>query len=629
MKLGLIITVTGAGEQEAFTCNEKHEWACYAADARSYIKQLTDFNGTGRTVCFVRFLGTLGYLVCVVKAINAGAGRDFDNTSAWMFIPADADISGKETEELIHTIEQAISGRLSIDYDTLEKAFSREYDKKNVIFTACYSLSSPSDRPVTGVFYGAGTGFTFTELLGTAIVQPEYKEYGAIFFINQESGIGLLNGKPLKIERLKELRTVTPPPAVNGFKAYLKEGGEILFDRSIEVLEQKEIAIFWHRPQYKEVKKAFRVTTDGPIAETAKIRDSEFIRLVPKGLIVVKDEKGKTLSDYAIKVNGREVLGEYIEVSEAAFKHDVTIEISKKGFHTLSKGVKLSEESKKVFNLKQKLNTYEFVVPCESEGHSLGDGLLTVETPYTIEGSPIKGYALDGSVVQKNRQNRLEAQVAWWPPVKYFLIGFCSCLAIILLYAGCKALENYNFKWGWPPIERVKQETNKTLADSSENDGSPTYDDGVTAEYSDEAAVAYLNKNKIWHKDSLEKFELLKGLFDDMNRFELRQFKAYYQVKIKGCDKLEQIVTRAEKALENGWNPDVAPHSPQYNKEGDKQINVQGYIDWLSKPQTPPVSVQEKKETIKKEDGKDVEKKKTSATKVEKQQQLKKDHGEI
>ena len=67
MKLGLIIKSTSAGEQEVFSINKVEEWAKFAADSRSIIKDLEGFDGSGKSVIIAKIICSLVYLIGVVK----------------------------------------------------------------------------------------------------------------------------------------------------------------------------------------------------------------------------------------------------------------------------------------------------------------------------------------------------------------------------------------------------------------------------------------------------------------------------------------------------------------------------------------------------------------------------------
>ena len=54
MKLGFVLKITNGGESEAFSINNNNNesWARYAADARSAIKDLSNFDETEKIVYF-------------------------------------------------------------------------------------------------------------------------------------------------------------------------------------------------------------------------------------------------------------------------------------------------------------------------------------------------------------------------------------------------------------------------------------------------------------------------------------------------------------------------------------------------------------------------------------------------
>ena len=87
MKLGLIIKLTSNGEQEFFAVNKQEDWAKFATDSRSIIKDLNGFDGSGKSAIIVKILGNLGYLLGVVKARPEGSGRLNYNTTAWIHVP--------------------------------------------------------------------------------------------------------------------------------------------------------------------------------------------------------------------------------------------------------------------------------------------------------------------------------------------------------------------------------------------------------------------------------------------------------------------------------------------------------------------------------------------------------------
>lgn len=101
MKLGFILKTTNSGDGEAFSINKEESWAKYATEVRSYIKELHNFDGTSKTVILVRFHGSDGYMISIIKARPDGSGRENDNTAAWIHFPAKIKISAKEVCSII------------------------------------------------------------------------------------------------------------------------------------------------------------------------------------------------------------------------------------------------------------------------------------------------------------------------------------------------------------------------------------------------------------------------------------------------------------------------------------------------------------------------------------------------
>lgn len=125
MKLGLIIKSTSAGEQEVFSINKGEEWAKFAADSRSIIKDLEGFDGSGKSVIVAKILGSLGYLIGVVKARPEGSGRPNDNTTAWIHVPAKMNITGNELTSVIMYVGEQLAAPMGINPAILNELFTK------------------------------------------------------------------------------------------------------------------------------------------------------------------------------------------------------------------------------------------------------------------------------------------------------------------------------------------------------------------------------------------------------------------------------------------------------------------------------------------------------------------------
>lgn len=94
-----------------------------------------------------------------------------------------------------------------------------------------------------------------------------------------------------------------------------------------------------------------------------------------------------------------------------------------------------------------------------------------------------------------------------------------------------------------------------------------------SSEDSLEMVKAYLDKNRKWSRDSLEKFSSSKGLFDVLNNYQLRDLSKY-QTIVDKSKKLQRIVD-CKKQLNGSF--------PQDKYCDDNEITVDKYINKLER----------------------------------------------
>ena len=249
MKLGLVIKITNGGESEGFSINKNDSWAHYATDARSAIKELSNFDASEKTVYLLKFLGTLGYLLCVIKARPEGSGRPNDNTAAWVHVPSNVRISSEETINILKNVEQAISEKKKTNEAQLIDLFNREYETDDVLISAVGTIASKQDSSY-GIRYYNGD-FLLNELLGPYVAQQEYGKYKGIILIDQKQGI-LHNSNTELIFEPKKILRFNPVETIDGFTAYFKSQTQFVpFSKSIEVPNGTSLSLFWRRKNYK------------------------------------------------------------------------------------------------------------------------------------------------------------------------------------------------------------------------------------------------------------------------------------------------------------------------------------------------------------------------------------------
>ena len=346
MKLGLILKLTSEGEREIFSLNRNESWARYIPDVRTSIKELENFDETAKMVVFLRFFGSEGLLICIVKARPQSSGRPFDNTTAWIYIPDKMDISGEEIVSIVEKVKDVISGNKEID--SLKSAFEKEYAFKDVLFSALSFMKSNESVEFSARTYGNGTGYFLHELLGIYLAQTEYNNYKSVFFLDTSSGISLRNNNILK-SKLRPICTVNPPDERLGFLAYI--GTPLtLFNKPIEVIEGTKISVLWKKDGCSDIRKEFVATYENTNQSLIgiEIHPNECKRIVSRSWIKVYDQvSNRRISNCLIIINGQSFTNDKMEILESDLENGVQLQVSCRGYNDkIIDNVKLKDELK-------------------------------------------------------------------------------------------------------------------------------------------------------------------------------------------------------------------------------------------------------------------------------------------
>ena len=94
--------------------------------------------------------------------------------------------------------------------------------------------------------------------------------------------------------------------------------------------------------------------------------------------------------------------------------------------------------------------------------------------------------------------------------------------------------DSHEFRFSWPPIQ--KKESPSAHVDPKES--VPYYED--TTRF---AAMRYL-KNSTWHKDSLDKYPHLNGLYDDLNEFKFDELSEVWKNKLDSIPVFTKVIDR-------------------------------------------------------------------------------------
>lgn len=576
MKLGLILKITNGGESETCSINKQESWSRYASDARSAIKELQGFDGSDKTIYLLKFLGSIGYLLSVIKSRPEGSGRPNDNTAAWIFVPGLAVVSASEMEQVLKKVEEAISESKGIDNAKLEETFSKDYATKNVLVSDLEKIFSTADGNYALRYYNGD--YRLNELLGEHLAQTEYGRYKGVFFVENNSGIKLSTNDVLNFEPKPSI-TISPLKSMGGFVAgFPTAKGFMKFDRDIELANGQKITIEWRRDNYAPIVKTFTAGVDN--TADLEIKEAERRVRIQRSWFSVQDSQGITIPNANVSINHQLITDDHLDIAESSLINNrISIDIQASGYEDYHEMLQ-TIPANKVIKLHHRIYETEYVVPIYDGEQHVCNAKLSVSAKQKIK-SPLKGYTIEDD-------NVLVYSGRFMSKLKAFAYGFVSCLLLILLYAGAQAMEEYEFQFGWPPFKHISVPQESEYYNDSEGEPEDFANDSVK--------IGYLDANTSWNKDSLDNHEETNGLFDELNEFNLEALKSRMDEKKLSSTRLHKVVDALQRNHDNGFDPHVGKMSNggNYNSSSDKTINIDNYITWLSVQHVEPVSEDKK-----------------------------------
>lgn len=597
-KLGFAIKLASQGAGNAIECN-KGQWINKVVDIREYLKLFNGLQGTDNIVTFMSF----DEGGCFLTQLRAISGRVGDFLSGWIYIPNTIDVSGEDVMDTYNYVRNILSqSNLSDDLkDNIESFFSKEYPLKEVV--AQYSASK-------GQLYGVRFlnkdphYYNLKEIVGKDRYQPYYSDYKAVFLLVEGEEVAIRpevanSFKDLtKIEIVKTSILVPPSNATlqalgKGTKIHTIDGSD--FNQPLLVNVGSKVPLILSRIGFENMKLEVNVTSERQDVDLSNVKIT-WMKKISSSMFTIRTRKNEKI-DYEVRifVNGEDITSRDVLLSEESCRQ-AHVKVSAPDFEDFEQNCNLLSGGLDI-TLSRKVKQSKAIV----ELFNGAQGKMTIESKYLPSKceSPLEGYCF-GEDSQGNQVLRLSDWFVW----KQRLWGFCAALIVGILLIAFTAFDAWidtpQFKFGLPPWEEISttqqdnsdsmsvddtQNQNKNQGESEQNSSEDT---------SLEAAIKYLDNNSTWTKSKMEKFPDLKGLFDDMNNFNLSRLLNEWSTRLASSTRFKKICESAQKTYTNGWNPSQGSHNPTYNNPGDEQIRLTNYINWLDRDQTqtqtPPPS---------------------------------------
>lgn len=459
----------------------------------------------------------------IIRTFCSNAGRN-DYMSASIYVPWNIVISGKELAKIIDvTKTELLNWNKETSKAKLEKIFSETYE----VLDVQQSPMELSSNKIAYRFYGEM--YQLYELLDN-LNQPYYSLYKFIFLIDKESNIQCNAGDDLTEESLISSIIINPPQICNAFEPYI---GNELFSKPIRKYEGSSLCVSWRRKGYKTIEKTTKISDANVVLEVPG--KSDIKKLVPYDTIIVKDKKGNRIDQYTLMINKETILpNQNAEIVEESISN-VEVIVSANGYeqHRANKDLRNSCEVK----LEKIKKTYRFIIHTT---HITKCKKIEFETEKDLCESPIEGYKTTNGKVYPDYDNQLVYQ----PFTKKHMMILLILVLLSLCVGGCAGwfVKSYfsksDTKNNNTEITSLKNELltlkkelenkekeisglkndlkNKPNVNSNHNSNDVTSNPSSVTK-PEVSVIDYLDNNKKWNRNEMEKYPETKGLWDAMN----------------------------------------------------------------------------------------------------------------
>lgn len=502
-KMGFARKIVSEGSQPAETFNADGVWDKKVGDLRSYLQLLNmGENPRERVATFISY-DEGGLFITLVTLVD---GRPGDHLSGWIYIPRILNVPVDKIMAAHQLVKDWLQEKVS--NKELEQFFNEDYLLREL--PEMYKASKKGFQK-WGFFDLNQSRYSLTDFFEYAY-QVEFTRFEAVYIQEKGSGIRIRDGK--RFENLTQMKlrksVLICPPAEEECKRWTNVGAQLFlngkpFTKKARMKEGASLHMELQRAGFETISAEEQKLTlehDGKPFVFPK-KDLKWMKRICSSDFDIRNENEEQLNNRAeIKINGQ-----LLPRDGAIFSEDVWNEckatIKCRNYQTIE------NQEFKLSKGKNKTTMHRLPIDYMVEMVNGKVAKMTLDSKDLPEDkiSPLKGYKLGSG-------NHLRIKSDKW---KQRLIGFGVPIALCLVVAACMTLytwfttHEFSLKSNCPFVEvtEVKQdktETSSVFFDEEKNERS-------------KAAIAYLNNNETWHRDSLESFDETKGLFDALNTY--------------------------------------------------------------------------------------------------------------
>lgn len=560
IKIGIGIRITNNGAGEPIVVNDG-SWSRYISDVRQVLEKLSGMEDGQQVARMLSFTDD-GCLITLMRLLNSGRGGD--NVSAWIYIPAEADINGTEVITITKSVQDAIQAP-ELNKEPIELLGKMNYPKRSSFSKA------PTGKALAVRYYNY---VALMNILGSNRYQPYYDDYRYIFLLDEEGPIKIADGvtvddisrQPLgkNLSLLPRSEDELRQHFGDDVKITLPDGTP--FDHPIQVEEDERVTLQIERKGFNPVK--YSVRQDGSENAPWKLPAPDSIKWtidVVRSMFKVVDDQENPLPQsvsVAIKINGKTLGQKPIEMEEDDCQ-EVLVEVSAGNYYTtFTKSVNLTKEKPVKIQLERKAKDWTTKVMMSNK--EVAQMTLTAKRFPNRNRCPLLGYDYNEEL------DRLEYDTLrdWFHRAQ----GFLAAIAVGLLCWGVTAL------YGKMTDKRDTNANSTELTEETVNQNDSNIINSST-EIDYQEAINYMEHNEQWRKDSLDVINnhALEGLYDDLNMYDFMSIKTNWASKLERSTRFQGILNIIKDCEKKGLSTINGPYS------NDGTITIDKYLERIRK----------------------------------------------
>lgn len=584
-KLQLYINKSLRGYKNIVNINPEEEVSHHIHDYRPALEAIIYDSSHSNVFYLLTYLET-GIVMSVLRTIPGN--HPADHIAASVFFPEGVQINPKDVFDLGQKVGDAISAEDNeLSHATISAL--RELFNKDYPVDASAPLRLPSSGHIYAYAYfgkGAPSLYDYAE---AQFYQPEFAQYAGILLIDGISGAkGRESKEDLTRNPLMPTTVLNPPRTTpEGFVPHIYHR---IFDTPLIVPAGIPLEIQWRRGGFEPVCQMVTASKEKPTAISRPDVSKAKKTITPTSFFVTEQGSQRSVGAFLIKVNGIDIDQPHTFTYDELV--DAKVEISSPGYFAFSGNLDLASTTQALVQMKQLHRTYRFDLPLNTPDPVEAIRIyLKSKKPITI--CPIEGYEVTGGKIIEGSGVSNRLVYVGGRSRKLFSMAAIAATVIFLLgfFVGWLAfdVEETETANETPQATEQPAQVPVTQAPSDITERSDKSDNTVTtaadtAEQPTAAdiddAVEYLESNKSWSRDDMEKMPALKGLYDDLNNYNFDRLKTFWNLRL-GKSATFATVIRAVEGSAIKRDPRTGKHAPSYINEGNESINWRSYTYWV------------------------------------------------